>query len=469
MSVKLDDKFARSVGPEDRNKIHYDDEIPGFGLRVTPAGAKAFVLNYRTQAGRERRLTIGQFRGSASVPGISVDAARKRAIKLKNAISDGADPLQAIEDKRDSKTIADLCERFVEEHLPKKRPSTQNEYKSAINLAILPAWRNEKVADITFTNVDDLHRRITKKGTSRGRRAPYKANRVVAVLSKMFAFAIRWGWRTDNPTKGLEKNTEVKRRRYLSADELAALLAVLAERDEAARAAGGKRHADRSADIVRLLLLTGARRGEVLSARWGQFNLQQGVWTKPESATKQKREHSIPLSAPARKLLAEMRARLDASPTDDDMVFPGRGTDAPQTTLKKSWYTITDRATVVLFADRHDTPEGRLVADLRRSLDRDPTMRELQDATTASDVKIPAGLRDFRTHDLRHSYASFLASAGLSLPTIGALLGHSQPATTARYAHLFDDPLRQATERVGEIVAGAGKPAAEIVPIKGAV
>jgi site-specific recombinase XerD len=160
---------------------------------------------------------------------------------------------------------------------------------------------------------------------------------------------------------------------------------------------------------------------------------------------------------------------LDAPPADDDMVFPGRGTDAPQTTLKKSWYMITDRATVLDFAARKDEPEGKLVADLRRSLDREPSIRELEDAATAIGLTLPVGLRDFRTHDLRHNYASFLASSGLSLPTIGALLGHSQPATTARYAHLFDDPLRQATERVGDIVSGAGRPAAEIVPIKGAV
>jgi hypothetical protein len=143
-------------------------------------------------------------------------------------------------------------------------------------------------------------------------------------------------------------------------------------------------------------------------------------------------------------------------------------TDAPQATMKKSWYAITERATVVLFAGRVDVAEGRLVADLRRALDRDPTMRELRDAATALGIKLPMGLRDFRAHDLRHSFASFLASAGLSLPTIGALLGHSQPATTARYAHLFDDPLRQATERVGEIVTHSGKASAEVFPIKGA-
>jgi integrase len=439
------------VTPTERTVIHYCDQVPGFGLRVTPTGAKAFVLNYRNRSGRERRHTIGRF------PGISVAAARACASKLKSDIhNNGADPLEEIEAERGAPTIADLCQRFIDEHLPKKRQRTQGEYTSLINLAVLEAWRHRKVADITFGDVDALHRRITKQGTQRGRRAPYQANRVLGLLSKMFALAIRWGWRTDNPTKGIERNPETKRRRYLSGEELAALLAVLAERDEAARAAGGKR--DRAADAVRLLLLTGARCGEVMGARWGHFDLRVGMWTKPASTTKQKQEHSVPLSAPTRQLLAEMRGHAAA---DDDAVFP-------RTTIKNNWYFVRDRATVVLFAGRADAPEGKLVADLHKSLDRDPTLRELQNAANAFGVKLPSGLSDFRVHDLRHSYASFLASAGLSLPTIGALLGHSQPSTTARYAHLFDDPLRQATERVGEIITG-GKPSGDVVPFKGAV
>jgi integrase len=461
MGVDLNNEFARSVAPGMANRIYYCNEVAGFGLRITPAGAKAFILNYRNRSGRERRYTIGQY------PGISVATARRRARDLKDEIRNGADPLQTIDNERSAPTIEDLCQRFIDEHLQKKRQSTQRDYRSVIQLAILPAWRHRKVADITFADVDALHRNVTEHGTRKGagRGAPYRANRVVAVLSKMFALAARWQWRADNPTKGLERNAESKRRRYLSPDELAALLAALAERSEAALAVNSQR-CDRSADIVRLLLLTGARRGEVLSARWGQFNLKRGEWTKPAANTKQKLEHTVPLSAPTRKLLTEMRARLDAPPLDDEMLFPGRGTDAPQTTLKKSWRSITDRASVLLFAARLDAIEGKLVADLHNSLNRDPTIRELEDAARTIGVQLPLGLRDFRAHDLRHSYASFLASAGLSLPTIGALLGHSQPATTARYAHLFDDPLRQATERVGEIVVGATTAVAEILPIK---
>ena len=174
-------------------------------------------------------------------------------------------------------------------------------------------------------------------------------------------------------------------------------------------------HPDRqSANIVRLLLLTGARKGEMLTATWGQFDLVNGVWTKPGATTKQRTEHIVPLSAPARQLLANLHKVRD----DSGYLFPGRL--GHRQDIKAAWTAICQAA----------------------------------------------GIEGLRVHDLRHSYASSLAGAGFSLPVIGALLGHTQPGTTARYAHLQDDPLRTATERAGALLSG--QPSAEIVPLKGA-
>jgi integrase len=235
------------------------------------------------------------------------------------------------------------------------------------------------------------------------------ANRTVAVLSKMFTLAIRWGMRTDNPTKGVERNPEQSRHRYMTGDELRRLTAALAA------------HPSRqAADAIRLLLLTGARTQEVLKASWDQFDLETGIWIKPSSHTKQKREHRVPLSAPVRQLLVDMQVRQQKKGPPARYLFPGRAGDGPMVDLKSSWRAIC-RA---------------------------------------------ADLHGLRVHDLRHSFASILVSSGLSLPVIGALLGHSTTNTTARYAHLFDDPLRAAAERVGAVVTTAGnadKPAAEIV------
>jgi integrase len=231
---------------------------------------------------------------------------------------------------------------------------------------------------------------MTKDGT------PYLANRAVAVLSKMFNFAIKLKWRTDNPAKGIERNQEVKRDRYLSTDELARLSEALTK------------CVDRqAANIIRLLLLTGARRGEVLGMRWAHLDLTNGVWTKPGATTKQATLHRVPLSEPVRQLLCELRQN---AADEAEFVFPGR--------------------------------PGRARADIEN---------------TWSALCKAAEIIGARVHDLRHTYASILVSSGHSLPIIGRLLGHTQPATTARYSHLADDPLRLATERAGEIISGKKK------------
>jgi integrase len=184
-------------------------------------------------------------------------------------------------------------------------------------------------------------------------------------------------------------------------------------------------HADKqAADVVRLLLLTGCRRGEALAARWADLDLGKGVWSKPASSVKQNTPHEAPLSAPARQLLSEIRdahaAKHPKRPLGE-YVFPSHGAEGHRVDIKRDWRQLTKAA----------------------------------------------GITGLRIHDLRHSFASQLASGGASLPLIGALLGHSNPVTTSRYAHLFDDPQRQAVERVGAVIGAAGKDAKEPVDIKG--
>ncbi|MFD1986826.1 tyrosine-type recombinase/integrase [Mesorhizobium newzealandense] len=404
MSLKLTDTIVDKLPlPSTGNKITYDDDVKGFGIRVTAGGARSFILNYRTRSGLERRYTIG------SRPDWKTGPAREEAKSLKKQIDVGADPMGEVSAAREAKTVADLCDRFEKEHLTKKRDSTARDYKALIKNHVLPALRNKKVADVEFTDIDGLHRKISKT-------APYLANRTVAVLSKMFGLAIKWRWRTDNPAKGIERNDEQKRHRYLSPAELLKLTEALTRLED-----------QQAANIFRLLLLTGARRGEVQAAKWEQIDLASGVWTKPGATTKQKTMHRVPLSAPARVLLTALREKAK---DDAVYVFPGRGSDH-RVEIKNEWRDACVAAGIV---------ESEIVKDKVA-------------------VKPSA-----RIHDLRHTYASVLASAGLSLPIIGALLGHSQPATTARYAHLMDDPLRQATERAAAIVTAKGN-GAEVVPL----
>jgi integrase len=227
----------------------------------------------------------------------------------------------------------------------------------------------------------------------------------------------------------------------LTAGEIEQLLAALKSHPEQA-----------SADAIRLMMLTGCRRGEALAATWSQFDLAAGVWTKPSAHTKQRKIHRVPLSAEAVKLLQGLRETAGG-----EFVFPGKP-GQPLTDVKRSWGAVTARATVSLWAAQPG-PMGELVRQLQSSKGTGelPTIAECEAEASRQGVELPAGLRDVRLHDLRHTYASILASAGLSLPIIGALLGHTQAQTTARYSHLMDDPLRAATEKVAIVVANGGQ------------
>jgi integrase len=387
--MKLNDSVVKKLAPPDADKkIYYDDALPGFGVRVTAAGTRSFVLNYTTKAGRERRFTIGRF------PNWTTVAARMEARQLRRRVDTGEDPQGDLHVLRDAPTVDHLCERFLDEHASKKRPATQREYGDMVRNFIVPALGAKKVVDVSFADIEKLHRSITKRGT------PRRANGVAAVSRKMFALAVRWKMRPDNPATGIEFNEEHSRTRYLSSDEIVRLTEALKQH-----------HDQQAANIIRLLLFTGARRGEVLSARWDQFDIQAGTWTKPGATTKQKTAHHVPLSAPALQLLAEMPR------SDSAFVFPGRVAGQHRATIKYNWAAI------------------------------------------CRDAKIEG----VRVHDLRHTFASIGVSSGLTLPIIGALLGHSNPATTARYAHLVIDRLQRATDQIAALIQQG--PSAEVVTL----
>jgi integrase len=393
---RLTDTDCKTLpAPERGSKVHYEGgAVPGFGLCITAAGTRSFILNYRTKNGRERRIVIGQY------PSWQVKAAREEAKRLRRLVDAGGDPLANIEADREAPTMAGLIERFTEQHLPRLRPGSAHMYGLILKNHIGPYFGSHvKVADVKFADCDGLHRKVTREA------GPSAANRVKAVLSRMLSLAEKWEWRDDNPARHVESNVETKRKRYLSADELKRLLAVLAEYPN-----------KKIAHIYRLLLMTGARRGEVRAMRWADVDLEKGTWTKPASTTKQKADHVVPLSAPARQLLSAIHDAQHGARSE--WVFPSRN-GGHVIELKDDWQRLCKAAQIT-------------------------------------------GLR---THDLRHSFASQLASGGASLPLIGALLGHADPNTTQRYAHLYDDPLRAAAEKVGAIMSGA-RAAAEPVPLR---
>lgn len=355
--------------------LFWDETLPGFGLRVKANGTKSYVVQYRTRAsGKSRRKTLGKHG-----PLLSFNEAKKLATALLSDVLRGADPVADAAKIRNSPTIADLAVQYYETHArPKKRKKSAANDRSMLDRLILPRLGSQKVSEVAYKDVQTFHN--TLKDT------PYQANRVLALLSKMFELSIRWGMRGDNPTRGIEKFYEEKRHRWLSESELTRLGEAL------------DRHRNqKAANAIRLQLLTGARIGEVLSSKWSDFDLERGVWTKPSHHTKQKRTEHLPLAKAAVALLK----RVQKTQKDDvELVFPGRAKDKPIVDLKKFWKS--------------------LLAD--------------------------ADIQDYRIHDNRHTHASQLVSSGMSLAIVGRLLGHTNPVTTQRYSHISDDPLRAAAE-----------------------
>jgi len=381
VSQKLTKRVVDAARAEDGERFLWDPELPGFGLRVRPSGRRYYVVQYRSK-GRTRRLTLGPH--GALTP----DQARRKAAKLLAEARDGGDPAVEIRSAAKSITVADLAKRFLAQHAElKKKPTSLRNDRLNLRLHVLPHLGTLRLAAVTREDVATLHHGLHE--------TPTAANRVLALLSKMFNLAERWGLRTDgtNPCRHVEHFPERRRQRFLSDDELARLGGVLNEVEQ------NSTESAEAIAAIQLLLFTGCRVSEVLGLRWEEVDAERRCLRFLDSKTGAK---LIPLNRVALEVLTSRTRR-------SHWVISGRNSDQPLVNLAKPWKRI----------------------------------REL------------AGLEDVRLHDLRHTHGSSAAGAGLSLHLVGALLGHRQPATTARYAHLADDPVREASERVGNHLASA--------------
>jgi integrase len=393
-SAAITKKVVDALAP---GSLLWDRECRGFAVR-RQAETRVYLVKYRTEGRRQRWYRIGEH-GSPWTP----ETARKEARRILGLVAQGQDPAAVKINTRTAPTVGDLCDRFLTEHCPKLRPSTVREYRKNIASIIKPKLGRYLVTDVTRADLARLHHAL--RGT------PSHANRIVTLCSKLFNLAERWGLRPDgsNPARHVERFRERKRERYLSAEELARLGAALtaAERDGTVTPKDGAKAVSINPfalAAIKLLLFTGARRGEILSAKWDYYDRKHGLLRLPESKTGAK---VIPLNAPARAVLDGL-ARLDGNPYIIPSVV---GEAKPMVVLYDAWDAI----------------------------------------------RTAAGLEDVRLHDLRHSHASIDVSAGLALPIVGKILGHTVAQTTQRYAHVAPDPAREASELIGEeIVAALG-------------
>lgn len=368
---RINETFTKKApAPDSGNKLYRDDERTGFALRVTAAGARAFVFNY-TVHHRERRLTIGAY------PAWTATAAREEARKLRRQVDQGIDPLEVRNDTRVAPTVQDLWEEYERVHLPTLSPRGAQDQASMWRKYILPQLKHVRLEVLTSRQVDALHAKVSLVGATR-------ANRVIEVFRKALNLAVRWGWIPLNPAQGFRRNPEHSRERYLKPEEYTRVFQALDEMPHRM-----------AADAIRLLAMTGARRGEVLSLEWVDLDMGLGLWNRPAAKSKDRKRKRVTLSNVALALLE--RLKVDAR---HDHVFT-TANGRPMQDLKHPWIWLKERA------------------------------------------ELPG----LRIHDLRHSFASVLVSGGETLETIGKLLGHSQHQTTLRYAHLMDDPMRRAANR----------------------
>lgn len=417
-NIKIMKRTVDALRASGSRYVAWDTDLPGFGVRVGATGGKAYVFKYRVGGGRAGRVRWGVIGQHGA---LTTDQARDIALRWAAEVAAGGDPAGEKIDKRKAPTVAELMSEYLKSHvIVRNKPSTAAYVSDLVQRIICKdALAKLKVSDVTVADIARFHARLS--GT------PTTANRARAALSKAFSLAETWGYREkhSNPCGEVEKYRENARERFLAPDEFAALGEALgaAERGELVLVEDGRQRPVRvskwAVAAIRLLIFTGARRGEILGLRWEWIDWQAGRANLPDSKTGRK-----PLMLPPAAL--EVLEGLEKPESGKGFVIRGgdySDPEIPLVNLKDPWGII----------------------------------------------RTAAGLTDVRPHDLRHSFASVMVAGGASLPVIGALLGHRDVKTTSRYAHLSTDPLRVAADHVGGVLASHLKGpsgGAEVVPLK---
>ena len=336
--TKLEADRLKYEGDGKSRCVRWDTQVRGFGLRVYPSGHKSFILSYRFQ-GRKQLFTIGDY-GT-----LTLDQARAMAKRKSVELMDGMNPLAERMREMAGETFGDLCRTYLERHatLQKKKSWEQDEcrldrifggierrqtkvYRGKGKEKVKPgkSWINRKVKSIVSEDVAALHMKI-------GKEAPYEANRLLALLSKMFELAKKWKILEDhapNPAHGIDRFPEVKRDRWVKPDELPRLAEAVAKEESVyIRAA------------IWLYLMTGVRKSELLAAKWEDVDLQRRELRLPD--TKAGRVHYVPLSAPAMELLEHL-PRMAGNP----YLLPGHAKGRPLVNISKPWLRIRKAAGV---------------------------------------------------------------------------------------------------------------------------
>jgi integrase len=420
---KLSKRVVDAISPEPGREVFVwdtgDGAIKGFGVRMMASGAASYVVQYRTRGGRTRRLALGR------VGVLTPHQARKLASDALKGVTNGADPSAERHQARirEGFTLGELAELYLAEGpttKPNKKASSWTSDRSNIERHIKPLLGAKAAAGLTQEDVAKFQAAVASgrtkadvKTKKRGRAivegGPGTAARSLAVLAAMLQFAVGRKLLAANPAKGVPLLKSRRRERFLSEIELARLADTLSAME------GEDKLSATAIAAIRLLLLTGCRRSEILTLRWEWADFERGCLRLPESKTGAK---MVPLASAALEVLSGL-------PRASEFVLPAGKGAGHYVGLQKDWERVRERA------------------------------------------KLPG----VRIHDLRHSFASFAVADGHSLFLIGKALGHKQARTTEIYAHLSDDPIRTVADRTAAKIAAAMKPrsgppsVADVLPI----
>ena len=384
-TLKLTKRVVEALSVESGDMVVWDADLPGFGIRVYASGRKLWCVQSRSPGGGPKRVALGLCEE------LEPKEARRRAGLVIDRIKQGLDP-EPLPPVRPP-TVADLAERYMAAHVRVNcRPKTVETFERLLRLYILPELGSLVLLEVDRVQVSALHRKLCDK--------PYQANAALDVLARMFRLAEAWGMTPArrNPCRSIRRYREVRRERFLTPEEYRRLGRVL-----------DKAEADGSVfppaiAAIRLLLLTGCRRNEIVTLTWDDVDHRAGELRLRDGKTGWR---SVPLTPAVAHVLSTI----------------------PR--LRGNRWVIT----------------GRRKGDRLKSLDEIWAV-----------LRTRAGLEDVRLHDCRHSYASRALALGEGLSMIGALLGHARVATTARYAHLARDSEKASAARVG------GSIGADILP-----
>jgi integrase len=419
---KLTKRSVDAAQPRAARYEIYDPELKGFVLRVETSGVKTFAIRYR--AGRNGRTAPKRFLIIGRYGPLTPDEARKRARELLGAVAKGDDPARQRDENRAAMSLKELADAFMAEHVePKRKLNTLSHYRILLRKHVLPDLGHRRAHEITRAEMARLHHKMRDR--------PFVANRVLAVVAAMYAWGGKVGYVPESitPASRIERYREQGRERYLTTHELMRLgeairIAETVGATWAPNPMKKTKHAPKeenrrvrispyAAAAIRLLILTGARLREILHLQWDQVDFERGVLWLPDTKSGKK---VLVLGAAALHVMAEVpRAGRYVIASDD----PGR----PRRDLKRPWDVVTKLA----------------------------------------------DLNGVRLHDLRHSFASVGVSGGMGLPIVGALLGHTQQRTTAKYAHLANDATRRAADTISGTIAAALAPErqpAAIAPLR---